>query len=833
LHRLGRQALVEAQWRARDADKKEAGVQSGLMLLEVIEDLRVSLRGLIRAPVLSLTILATVGIGIGATTAIFSAVDAALLRPLPYAEPSRLVRIYTDSPPFTFRFSVADYLALQAQQTSFERTATYTDRTLAFSDRDTALLVEGRAVSWGYFRVLGIRPQLGRDFSEADGRVGSPAAVIVSQGFWEAQFGGRSDALGRVVRLDGADHVLIGVLPESLGPLEQGQDFFVAQQFTPPKRKGPFFYGVIARLRPGVTPSAAESELHAINRRIFPIWKSSYQDDRATWNLVDLKTHVAGGVSGVAALALGAVALVWLIACANASNLLLARVTGRRRELAVRVALGAARGRIVRFLLAESALLALGSAVVAGLVASAGMTLLRTAGAPYFPRMHEVAAHGPVICVFTGLTVLSALLLGLVPALHGTGARAGAGSLRALERTATAHTGVRRLRRLLVGLQFAVATPLLIVAALLLTSLDRMQRVDIGFDADAIVSGAVRLPSAQYTDEGRVRTTWDEIGRRVGMLPGVAGVAFADGRPPQNVGNFNNFDLEDLPAGPGQAQPVTPWVAVSPEYFRVLGLKLLEGRLLDEHDALQANLLSVVVDRAWARRFFPGKTAIGKRFREGGCTTCPWTTVVGVVTEVKYAGLDKPDEGTVYTPLVGSLSRYIVVRGTVDPLAVLPAIRRVVRDVEPAAPLTNAATTEALVRESLDRPRSLSWLIASFAGVALLLSIVGIYGVMTYFVQEHLKEISIRVALGGSRASVVGLVVGHGMGVVALGIAAGLAAALGLGRLAAGLLFDVGAADPVTFVSVGLLMGAVALTTCLVPAVRAASVQPAELLRQE
>ena len=289
-------------------------------------------------------------------------------------------------------------------------------------------------MSWSDFGLLGIRPALGRDFSEADGRPGSPLTVIVSHGFWEARLGGRIDAVGRPIRLDGAEYMLVGVLPGRLGPPEQGQEFFVTQQVPPPARRGPFLYTVLARLRDRVDPAVAAEELHVISTRIFPIWKASYQDDKATWNFVDLTSHVVGGTSTTAGLALAAVALVWLIACANASSLLVARVASRRGELAVRAALGASRGRVVRFLLAESGLLALGSVAVGAAVAQGGLALLRGAGATYFPRMHEVAFDGPVVALLGGLAVMSGLIFGLVPAMHGTGASVDE-SLRSLDRT--------------------------------------------------------------------------------------------------------------------------------------------------------------------------------------------------------------------------------------------------------------------------------------------------------------------------------------------------------------------------------------------------------------
>jgi predicted permease len=821
------------QYCRRQDLEKENRVQRRLFVQDFGQDVRMGLRNLLRAPGLAATVVVTVGLGIGATTAIFAAVNAALLQPLPYTDPHRLVRIYTDAPPNRFSFSVADYLAFDAQQTHFAQIAGYTRRAMAFSDGNAAERLTGREVTWTYFRLLGITPAAGRDFTEQDGRPGNPRAVVISHGLWERRLGSRPDVLGRPIRLDGADYTVAGILPPQVGPLERRQDFFIAAQWSTPPRKGPFFITALGRLRAGASRSAAASELHAINRRLFPLWKSSYQDDRATWNLMDLKAFVAGDIHAAAGVALGAVALVWLIATANAAGLLVARVTSRRRELAVRAALGASRGRVVRYLLAESALLALGAAAAGLSVAWAGVRLLQTAGSAYFPRTQEMGLDGPVLWVLAAVTLASGALFGLVPALHGTGGPVDE-SLRSMGRSATGSLAVRRLRRALVAAQFAIATPLLVVAGLLLVSLSELRHVDLGFDTRNVITGAIQLPAAQYPARAGV-AFWDELERRLEALPGVSAVAFADGRPPDDVGNFNNFDLEDQPAASGQSQPVTPWVAVTPEYFRVLGLPLLDGRLLDERDSRTEDLEAVVVDRAWAARFFPTGSAVGRRLRSGGCTQCPWTTVVGVVGAVKYAGLDRPDEGTVYSPLGGDAarSRYIVARTAADPRAVFPAVRQVIRDLDPSLPFSDTATMEEMVARSVDRPRSLSLLVAGFAIVALVLSAVGIYGVMAYYVQQHTKDISIRLALGGSPRDVLRLVVGQGMQVVGAGVAAGLVLAFAATRLASTLLFGVGATDVGTFAAAGTFLLAVALLACFLPAKRATGLQPAAVLRNE
>jgi predicted permease len=818
----------------REQDRQlEAHVRRGLMIEELLQDVRVSLRGLLRAPVMTLAIVLTVGLGIGATTVIFGAIDAALLRPLPYARPNDLVRIYTDSAPNRFPFSVADYLALTAQQTQFAQIAAYASRPMVFSDGTIAERLRARTVSWNYFDTLGIRPAAGRTFAEADARRGAPPAVIVSDNFWRQRLAGRADALGAAIRLDGVNHTVVGILPRAAGPLEATQDLFVAAHWDPPPRKGPFFLTVIGRLRSGAARTAAAEELRAINRRIFPTWKASYQDDRATWSMIDLDAFIVGDVGTIAGLALTAVALVWLIACGNASSLLIARVTSRRRELAVRAALGASRTRVVRYLLAESGLLAIGASAIGVAIASAGIDLVRSVGAGYFPRSAETALDGPVLWMLAALTAASALLFGLVPAVHGSGGHVDE-ALRASGRGSTGGVAARRLRRALVAAQFAIATPLLIVAGLLLVSLNELSGVDLGFDTRNLLSGSIQLPMTQYADAGQQASFWTELQRRTAALPGVAGATLADSRPPSDVNNYNNFDLEDFPAASGQSQPVTPWIAVTPEYFGVFGLTLLDGRLLEERDATRTDVQPIVVDRAWARRFFPNGGAVGKRLHSGGCTTCPWTVVVGVVSDVKYAGLDKPDEGSVYQPLAPqTMSRFLIVRTRADAARVLPIVRQTVHELDAGVPLSNAATMEELIDQSLQRPRSLSVLVAAFAAVALILSLVGIYGVMAYYVQQHAKDISIRLALGGRRADVLQLVVGQGMKVVATGIVVGLLTAVASTRLIASLLFGVNAADARIFAGVSVVLVTIALLACLLPAQRATRAEPAAVLREE
>ena len=822
-------------------EEKEREMQRTLALSDLAQDIRIALRGLARAPVLALTIVGSVGLGIGAATAMFAILDAALLRPLPYAQPEQLVRIFTDTPPYRFRFSVADYLALAAQQTTFTRVAGYTVTPMTYTDGTSAERLRGMQVSWTYFETLGIAPALGRTFTAADGKPGAPPAVIVSHQFWRQRLGGAPDAIGRTLRLDSVDYAVVGVLPAATGPIETGEDYFIAAQWDTPRRKGPFFITAIGRLPDPSKADAAAAEIRAINKRIFPVWKTSYQDEKATWGLMDLKVYLAGDFRAIARLALGAVALVWLIACVNASNLLVARVTSRRRELAVRAALGASRARVIRYLFAESVVLAVAAAALGGALAWLGVDLARTAGVAYIPRAEEIVLGGRTLAVLISVTLFSGLLFGLVPAVHGAGGPVTEG-LRSVGRSSTGSLAVRRLRGVLVGSQFAIATPLLVIAGLLIVSLARLGRVDLGFDTHNVLTGSVMLPAAQYRDDAKVLTFWERLRAETAAMPGVAGVAYVDSRPPQDAGNQNNFELEDFPSGPGN-QPVTTWVDVTPEYFRLLGLRLVEGRLFDQRDTAMSSASVVVVDQAWARRFFPGQSAVGKRLKGGGCSTCDWTTVVGVVTPVKYDGLSAPDQGVVYTPmsergegLAGSFSgrtRYLVVRTAGATSTAVPEIRKALRGLDPNVPFTRVSTIDELVGSSLQQPRGLSLLVGALAAVALALSIVGIYGVMAHYVQQQSKDISIRLALGGSPRGVVGLMVRRGMLLVAWGMAAGIAGAAVLARLLASQLFGVSPGDPTTFSAVAALMLGAALVACSIPAARAVAVEPAEVLRND
>jgi putative ABC transport system permease protein len=790
-------------------------------------DFRYTLRSLARVPAFSLTIMITVGLGLGATTAMMGVVRAVLINPLPYAAPDSLVWIYTDNPPYRFRLSVVDYRALEADHPTFNGLAAYQSSLVTVTDADLAERVSGKSVTGSYFPLLGQKPHLGRLFDSSDD-ARRERSVVLTYPYWMRRFAGDRSVVGRSMTIDGASYVIVGVLERTAGPLEHGVAVFTAAQWPEPKRKGPFFTMVIARLRPDVSRTVALQALRATNARLFPIWRWSYQDEKATWGMLDLKERLVGNVSSTLMLVLAAVGCVLLIACANAVNLLIARGLYRTRELAIRGALGASRGRLLQHVLVEAAMLSAGAALIGLIVAAISLQLLTAYGTQYIPRIDEVQLSGATLLYLMGLALASGVVIGILPAFRSSQLHVDH-ALRAGGRSASDGPAARRVRRALVAAEFALATPLLVAAALVLTSLDRLNRVPVGIDSSHLFTASASLPGPRYRQDSDRQAFWQRAMQRLAALPGVESTALADGRPPNQSGNRNNFDLEDHPTPRGQNQPICTWVAVSPEFFKTVGLRLERGRLLDEF-SLRDDV--VVVDRAWANRFFPGEEVLGRRFRSGGCTSCPWTTIVGVVSNVKWMGLDAPEDGTVYSPFVDFPTAYFVLRTSGNPLSVSLSVQQALRELDPGLALSNIASGDELIADALATPRYLTLIIGMFAVTALVLSIVGIYGVMAYFVQQHARDIGIRIALGGEPARVRRMVVLHGMGFVVVGVAVGIGAALAASRLISTVLFGVSATDLRTMIGVPAALVTVAIIACLVPAQRAAAIDPAAILRE-
>jgi putative ABC transport system permease protein len=790
-------------------------------------DIPYTARSLARTPALTATIVLTVGIGLGATTGMLGVVRAVLISPLPYAAPDDLFWIYTDNPPNRFSLSVVDYRALEEAHPGFSAVTAYQTTNVTVTNNGFAERVRAKIVAGSYFGLLGQTPLLGRLFDGSDETRGDRTAVLTAN-YWASRFASDPAVLGRVMTIDGERYTIVGVLQKTAGPLEHGVALFTAAHWPQPKRKGPFFLAVLGRLSPGASPAAALEALHATNARLRPIWRSSYQDEKTTWGMQELKARVVGDVPSMLFFVLAAVGCVLLIACANAVNLLIARALNRSRELAIRGALGASRGRLLQHLLAETAVLTAAATVVGLAVAAGSIRLVTAYGAAYIPRIDEVRLSGPVLGWLGLLSVGSGLLVGLIPAIHFSRLRLDR-ALASGGRSGTDGPAARQVQRGLVAAEFALATPLIVAAVLVLASLDRLSRVPVGIGTEHLLTAGISLPGSRYPREADRQAFWERALRQVTSLPGVEAAALADSRPPREAGQINNFDLQDHPTPPGQNQPVSPWVGVSPEFFKAVGLPLERGRLLDEH-SLEDDV--VVVDRAWADRFFPHEEVLGRRMKGGGCTTCPWTTVVGVVQTVKFAGLDRPDPGTVYFPFVDLPTAYIVLRTAEAPSSVMPDLRRAVRELDPALALASIATGDELVSDALVAPRYLSVLVGMFALAAMVLSVVGVYGVMAYFVQQHTREIGIRLALGGEPSRMRRMVVSQGLRLVLVGVTVGVGAAFLVGRLMTTLLYGVSPTDLRTLVGVPVALAVVAALACLAPARRAARLDPAEILRE-
>jgi putative ABC transport system permease protein len=687
----------------------------------------------------------------------------------------------------------------------------------------TPTRVTARGVTWAYFSTLGLLPSRGRLFDKSDDEPGR-RIVVLSQEFWKTECGADPSIVGRVIPIDGVGHTVVGVLAADPGPVARDVAIFRPMHWGPPPRRGPFFLRAIAQLRPGVTQTAAVEELRAIYRRTF-------KDADASFGLRDLKSRVVGDVATTLAVVLAAVTCVLLIACANAVNLLLARAMRRGRELTIRTALGASRWRLLQYLATETALLTTGAAVLGLAIAAGALHLIRVYGADYIPRAAEIQLGGPALVWLALLSLGSAIVIGVVPAIHS----ARLGSHRPLPsggRSVTDNRVARRVRRVLIGVEFAIATPLIVAAVLVMTTLERLREVPVGIDSSQVLTASIALPQAAYPDDGARHGFWTRALDRLAAMPGVDAVAFADGRPPREVAQENDIDLEDHPTPRGTSQPTSPWVGATPAFFKTVGLALQEGRLLDDRDFQPTAPDVVVVDRAWAGRFFPNQPVLGRRFRSGGCGTCDWTTVVGVVSTVKYLGLDAPDQGTVYWPLRDrDRERFVLLRST-QPAALIEPLHQAFRELDPTLALTGIATVDELVTDSLAKPRYLGVVVAIFGMSALALSLVGIYGVMAYFVQQDRRDIGIRLALGGDPFEVGRRVIVQGLKVVTIGVALGIGTTFLTTRIMASALFGVSPTDPLTLTVVPGFLIVAALGACLIPARRAARVDPAEVLRE-
>jgi len=799
----------------------------------LLQDVRYGLRRLSKSPGFTIVAAGALALGIGANTAIFSVVNAVLLRPLPYPAPDELVQVWETRPRqnmASVEASPNEFLAWAAEGRSFRHLAAVDFANYNLTGRGEPERVTAALVSAEYFPAFGVAPAAGRAFLAEEDQPGKENVVVLTHDFWQTRFGGDPSVLDQTVSLDGAACAVVGIMPRGFR-LPQDAKLARPIAFAPEARTraGSHYLQVFGRLAGGVTREQAGAELSGIAARLEQTFASTNAGHGVV--LVPLREQLVGDVRPALLVLLGAVGLVLLIACANLANLLLARAEGRRKEVAVRAALGASRWRIVRQLLAESVLLAAAGGGLGLLLAVWGVDLLVSLDPAGVQRVGEVALDAGVLAFTVALSLATGLVFGLAPALQASKTDF-VETLKEGGRSSTGPARAGRLRGALVVSEVALTLVLLVGAGLLVKSFARLLDVDPGLDPRGVLTLDLSLPPAKYAERRQVAAFYERLLGEVAALPGVEVAGAVSVLPLGGDDNSNFVEIEGRPPlAPGQALRAGRRNA-SPDYFRALRVPLKSGRALAPSDAADAPP-AAVINEAMARAFFPGEDPVGKRLRTGDNN--PWVTIVGVVGDVRHRGLDVDTRPEMFFPHAQSPSRQmsLVVRSGGDPLALVGAVRERVRAVDKDQPVGNVKTMEAWVAESVASRRFAVLLLAAFALVAAGLAAVGIYGVVSYGVAQRTHELGLRLALGAQRSDVLRLVIRQGMKMTLVGAAVGLAAALALTRLMAGLLYGVSATDPLVFAGVALLLVAVALLACYVPARRATRVDPMVALRHE
>jgi predicted permease len=755
-------------------------------------DLRFALRQLKRTPVFTVAAVACLALGIGANTAIFSVVNAVLLRPLPYGEPDRLVWVFAANESRhrdRNTISPADYLDWRAENGVFERMAAFVDTRRNLTGGGEPIEVPVQVATADLFPLLGFEPILGRTYTVEEDAPGGPSVVVLSYELWQRRFGGSRDVLGRTISLDGVGRTILGVMPQDtrIVGLPRAPEAWVPPQMDPAvdyRETAGRFMLAVARLKPGVTRDQAQTELATIARRI----EERHPDFNSGWsvNLLPMTEVAAEAFRRPLLVLASVVTLVLLIACANAANLQLAQATARRREIAVRAALGASRTRVVRQFLAESLLLALAGGLCGVLLAIWLTDALAAKAATAVPRLGEVRLDLATLGFTLGLSALVGVLFGLVPALHAARSNLHE-SLKEGDRGATG--GGARTRAVLVAAQVALSLVLLSGAGLLLKSFARLQSVDLGFTSERVLTARVTLPEVRYPQPGQQVAFFENALDQIRALPGVTSAGAITWLPLSGLRSATRMWLENRPI-PAPGERIGADVSgVDPGYFRTMGIALRSGRMLEPSDAAGAPR-AVVVSESFAARHLPGENPIGQRL------VMPWgdtlrATIVGVVADVKHTGVDSVANPTTYWPLAQfpSSSMTLVVRTAGEPTALGKSLEARVHAIDPELAVADIRPLDDYLGDSLARRRFSVALLAGFAGLALVLTAVGLYGVMAYSVVLRTRELGIRLALGATRTAVLRAVLRRGVVLVAVGLLVGLVAAVALTRVLSGLLY--------------------------------------------
>ena len=803
----------------------------------LLQDLRYAVRMLIKKPGFTAVVVAALALGIGANTAIFSIVNSILLRPLPYRDPDRLAMIWMDNKRMNVDqdiHSYANYADYRDQNQVFESMAAYYGISLNLVGVGEPERIIGSATSASLFEVLGVDPQKGRVFTSDEEQIGQDRVAVLSHGLWQRRFGGEPNIIGQEIQVSDVSRTVIGVMPPSFKFPHKDAEIWVPMALNDNQKRsrGSFGYYAIGRLKPGVTIQQAQAEMGTIAGNLanqFPDTLEGYGV-----NLVPLHQQVTGKVRPALLVLLGTVAFVLLIACANVANLLLARAAGREREIAIRTALGANRGRLVRQLLTESALMGLAGGAVGLLIAKWGLSALIALSPEDIPRLDQIGIDGRVLAFTLLVSLVTGLIFGLVPALQASKPDLNE-SLKESGRSSTSGVDRRRVRSALVVLEVALSLVLLIGAGLMIKSFSQLQKVDLGFNPDRLVSMNIQLSRTKY--QGPLSAQFfRQLIERVESMPGVESAGATTAMFIDALPNSTNFTVEGKPPVSASEQIETPVDSVTPSYFRTMGIALLQGREFTEQDGLDAPPVAIIND-TFARRFWPAEDPVGRRFKFGDTSSnAPWMTIVGVVGDMRRTGLDVDVRCETFLPytqrrFIGFLS--LVVRAKSDPRGLATAVRDQVWAIDPGQPVSHIRTMDQLLDGMMAQRRLNMVLFALFGGVALVLAAVGVYGVISYSVTQRTHEIGIRMALGAGRGDVLKMIVRNGMTLVLIGVAIGLVAAFGLTRLMTTLLFGVSATDLTTFVAISGILSGVALAACFVPALRAIKVDPMVALRYE
>ena len=796
----------------------------------LLQDLRYGLRSLLRKPGFTLIAVITLALGIGANTAIFSVVNTVLLKTLPYKDGDRLVAVWGRLKQVDqVELSPTEFADYRERSRAFGQLAAAERANLNLTGAREPVRLEGQAVTANLFPMLGVAPLIGRTFTAEEDKANARVAVL-SYGLWQKALGGQADAVGKTITLDGNTYEVIGVMPGAFQfppPVTnyKQSEIWVPRSLENETRRAAHNLFTIGQLAPGTSFAQARAEMDGIAKQL------EQEDSRRQGgvNLVPLQAQVGRQLQPSLLILAGAVGFVLLIACANVANLMLASASARQKEIAVRLALGASRWRIIRQLLTESLLLSLVGGGLGLLLAAWGSEAIRAAGADQIPRADQIAVDGFVLGFTLLLSVVTGVIFGLAPALQASRADLNI-TLKEGGRSGSA-PGRHRLRSGLVMVEVALSLVLLVGAGLLIKSFWRLVNVDPGFDTQRLLSVELSLTSERYAEELPRSIFYQQLLERLSTLPGVQAAAIVNHPPFSGRRGIDAFKIEGKPDPTGiEDTPLADARVISPDYFQMMSIPVLQGRAFNASDT-RDSLQTVIINQAFAERYWPGEDPLGRRLSEGE----GWLTVIGVVGDVRQSGLDQEAAPHVYAPYLQAPLRRsgVLVRTSSDPLSLVTAVRSQVSAIDPDQPIYNVHTMYELIAGSMSGRRLNLLLLGVFALTALTLASIGIYGVISYSVTQRIHEIGIRMALGAQSRDVLRLILKQGMTPVVVGMAAGIAGALGLTRVMSTLLFGVTANDPYTFAAIALLLGIVALVACYIPARRATRVDPMIALRYE